>query len=108
VKDLYDKNFKSLKKESEEDLRKWKELQCLWIDRINIVKMSLPPKASYRFNTVPIKIPIQFFTDMERTILNFIWKNEEPRRVKNILTNKRTSGGITIPHLMLYYRARVI
>jgi hypothetical protein len=45
---------------------------------------------------------------MERTILNFIWKNEEPRRVKNILTNKRTSGGITIPHLMLYYRARVI
>jgi hypothetical protein len=62
----------------------------------------------YRFNTIPIKIPTQLFTDMQRTILNFTWKNKNPRMVKAILNNKRTSGRITIPDLKLYYRAIVI
>jgi hypothetical protein len=57
VKDLYDKNFKSLKKEIEEYLRKWKDLQCSWIGRINIVKMAILLKAIYRFNGIPIKVP---------------------------------------------------
>ena len=56
VKDLYDKNFKPLKKEIEEDLRKWKDLPCLWIGRINIVKITILQKAIYRFNAIPIKI----------------------------------------------------
>jgi hypothetical protein len=59
VKDLYGKNFKSLKKEIEEDLRRWKDLPCSWICRINIVKMTILLKAIYRFNGIPIKIPIQ-------------------------------------------------
>jgi hypothetical protein len=108
VKDLYDKNFKSLKKENEEDLRNWREVPCSWIVRINIVKMDVLPKAIYRFNTVSIKTSTQFFKDMERAILNFIWKNRKPRISKTVLNNKRTSGGITIPDLKLYYRAIVI
>ena len=68
VKDLYDNNFKSLKKEIEEDLRKWRNLPCSWIGRINRVKRAILPKAFYRFNSLPIKTPTQFFSDIRKYV----------------------------------------
>jgi hypothetical protein len=92
VKGLYDKNFKSLKKETKEDLRRWKKnLPCSWISGINIVKMVTLPKAIYRFNTIPIKILHRHGKNNSQLHMK-TKQNKKPKIAKTILNFKRTSG----------------
>ena len=68
----------TLKKEIEENIDKWKKITCSWTGKINIVNISMLPKVSYRFNTLPIERPKRYFTELEQIIQKCIWNNKRP------------------------------
>ena len=108
VKDLFEENNKSLLNEIREDTNRWRNIPCSWIGRINIMKMAILAKVIYRFNAIPIKLPMTFFTELKKNHLKLLMEPKESLHSQDNPKQKNKARGIMLPDFKLYYKTTVI
>ena len=94
-------------KEIKDDINRWRDMPCSRVGRINIVKMTTLPYVIYRFNAIPIELPMAYFTELEQKISQLIWKHRKPQIAKAVLRKNNGAGGINLPDFRLHYKAIV-
>ena len=100
LKNILKENSKPLLREIREDTNRWKNILCSWLGRINIMKMTILPKVIYTFNAIPIKLPMTFFTEVEKSTFNFIWNQKGVCITKTILSQRKKKKKLEASHYL--------